>query len=74
MRVNSQLILEYRSSGCNNGQVFIHMQREAVQIYYGPAAQRLYESLKRFVQNRRVGSGEFYEHATSGGKQWRERL
>jgi hypothetical protein len=74
MGVNSTLILEYRSVGFNNGQVFIHTNREAISVYYGPAAKAIYDALKRFVQDRREGSGEWYEQPTSSGIQWREKL
>ena len=60
MGVNSALVLEFRSVGHNNGQVFIHAGREDVMIYYGPAAKPIYENLKRFAEERRIGSGEFY--------------
>ena len=43
-------------------------------IYYGPAAKPIYENLKRFAEERRIGSGEFYEQMTSSGLQWRERI
>lgn len=74
MGVNSRLLLEFRSSGYNNGQVFLHLGSEAINIYYGPAAQTIYEALKRFAQQQRNGSGDFYEQKTSAGAQWREKL
>jgi hypothetical protein len=74
MGIQSALILEYRSSGYNNGQVFIHAGRDTVQVYYGPAAKTIYEALKQFAQERHSGSGNWYEQPTSSGLQWREKL
>jgi hypothetical protein len=71
---NSSLILEYRSSGFNNGQVFIHAGHNAVLIYYGPAAQAIYDALKDFARDRHSGSGDWYEQPTGSGLQWRERI
>jgi hypothetical protein len=74
MGMQSALILEYRSSGFNNGQVYIHTGRDDVLVYYGPAAKTIYEALKQFGQERHEGSGNWYEQQTSSGLQWRERL
>ncbi len=75
MGVNSTLILEYRSSGFGNGNVFLHGKYgKCTDIYYGPAARTIYDALKDWCPQRGRGSGEYYEQDISNGKQYRERV
>lgn len=73
MGVNSSLLLELRSTGFANGQVFLHTGANSVSIYHGPAAKAVYDAMKRFLGQHKDGFGEFYEQQTSSGMQLRER-
>jgi hypothetical protein len=75
MKIDGELILEYRKSGVcgGTGEVYVHMYPRAERIYSGPAAQAIYEHMKRFIRERHAGSGDWFERDTEHGKQWRER-
>ena len=75
MKNDGELILEYRYGGKvgGTGTVFIHMGSNAEMIYSGPVGFALYEMMKRFIRDRHVGSGDWFEVDAQQGKQWRER-
>ena len=75
VKIDGQMILEYRSEGkaSGYGSVFIHMGTSEENIYSGPAAFALYNTMKKFIQDRHAGSGDWFEVDTGHGKRWMER-
>lgn len=75
MKNDGALILEYCNKGVSNstGEVYIHEGTQGHCVYSGPYALPFYQIMKRFIEARHKGSGDWFERDTGRGKEWRER-